>query len=60
MSLFDALVLFCMRGEQDGGYEFDNIYFCSQTYFAPGYSRDTSDVVSEGVNNETGTCHTSA
>jgi hypothetical protein len=33
MSLFDALVLFCMRGEQDDGYEFDNVYFCSQTYF---------------------------
>jgi len=32
VSLFAALVLFCMRGEQDNGYESD-VCFCSQTYF---------------------------
>ena len=50
MSLFDALVLFCMRGEQGDGCEFVNVYFCFRKHTsAPGYSIDSSAVVSKGV-----------
>jgi hypothetical protein len=48
MSLFDALFLFCMRGEQDDGHESD-VYFFRKRTFASGYSVDSSAIVSKGV-----------
>lgn len=61
MSLFDALVLFCMRGEHGDGYEFVNVYF----FFANILLHQVIPLIHRllflGVyNNENGTGHISA
>jgi hypothetical protein len=59
-SLFDALVLFCIRGEEDDGYDFD-VYFCSQTYFCTRlFIPLIHRLFLRVYNNEDGTCHTGA